>query len=654
MNTSTKPVDGQPEPPENKSSPIEETFSIEDTSQLDSQLPPYEYIALPHPDSIRLVTVRSIHPTIECETELVRLSESPSYEALSYCWGPPGFTVPISCDGQSFYVSATLRDGLRQLYRYCETSETVWLWIDQICINQKGGIERTQQVRLMNKIYRQSIRTVIWLPLDEKTALAAKSCILDLARYLIAKAQGDAEQSGDGVATTKAKDLLKTLVALPSFHDSWQALKILFTLPWFERVWVIQEVALSTCPPIILCNTQLIPWLDVQRVVQEMPKRDSGIGSIRRAYLANDMCIIARRVIWADRTDEITWDIQSLLLLTNRFLATNPRDQIFALLGLCKDTRHPEKWPEELDPDYDKPLSELFTDVTRFCIRQTKTLGIFAIVTDTSTVQDKSFPSWVPRYGSDMKRTARVASCTIHKDVDHRFIVEDSEDASRGIELMVDHTTRPGVLRLCGMRLGSPILFGLPVWSAKALSTKKRKSTWFRQEITGALEACRENLPYLSTAKLHRTFFMVTTFGRTLEGTDAEDEPLMHFKAYMGMEEESSLVDLETQMESTHSTCDSNLSREPDDERYAQVTGLILKKRLFKMGSGLLGLGPYDMLGSDIVVILFGGKELYALRPLDNGQWLFVGICYVYGLMKGEALEGDGANAENHEWFELV
>jgi hypothetical protein len=132
----------------------------------------------------------------------------------------------------------------------------VWLWIDQICINQEDGIERTQQVRLMNKIYRQGIRTVIWLPLDENTALAAKSLILDMSRYVEAKAQEDAEQSDGGVATTEADDFLEAILA---FNDRWQALIVLFALPWFERVWVIQEVALSTCPPVVLCNTQLIP-----------------------------------------------------------------------------------------------------------------------------------------------------------------------------------------------------------------------------------------------------------------------------------------------------------------------------------------------------------------------------------------------------------
>jgi hypothetical protein len=617
--------------------------------------PRFEYCALPHPDSIRLVKISSAPSQIECQISTVRLSESPSYEALSYCWGPPGSKVTIGCDGHVFYVSATLRDGLQQLHEYTKSSETIWLWIDQICIDQENALERTQQVRLMNKIYRQSTRTVIWLPLDEQSAIAATSVILELSRHYEAEIQLGTEHDGDGGAVTKA-NCNKSALSPPSIDDeSWHALKLLFDLPWFERVWVIQEVTLSTRSPIVLCGTQLIPWLDIQQVAQAMAWRFMEVSYLPRAYHIGCIHAIGQRVVWGNGTDDITWDIQSLLLLTDYFLATNPRDRIFALLGLCKDTRHPEKWPVELNPEYDKPLSEVFTCVTKLCIRQTKTLNIFSIVDNTSAVRDKGFPSWVPRYDSPMKNRTGITPFNIIDNVHHRSIVERLNDASRGMKLLMDHTTQPGILRLRGMRLGSPILFCSTVWSREALSLENKTSKQFRQEIIGTLEACREHLSRRSTAELLREFFMVTTAGTTSEWEDAADEPLIHFKAYMGIhQEEASLSDTNDQMKSTHSTFGSHILAKPDADRYLWTTQCISGRRLFTIPSGLLGLGPDDMLASDVVIILFGGKVPYVLRPLDNGQWLFVGICYIYGLMKGEALQGDGSNEDKHEWFDLV
>ena len=60
------------------------------------------------------------------------------------------------------------------------------------------------------------------------------------------------------------------------------------------------------------------------------------------------------------------------------------------------------------------------------------------------------------------------------------------------------------------------------------------------------------------------------------------------------------------------------------------------------------------MMSGDTVAILFGGNVPYVLRPLENKQWHFVGGCYVDGYMNGEALDKEGGNPSNHEWFEMV
>jgi hypothetical protein len=507
----------------------------------------------------------------------------------------------------------------------------------------------------MNRIYRQSIRTVIWLPLDKEKAIAAKSLILKMSRYHEARAQLHVEHNSDEGATAQARND-KSEVSLPSIDDrSWGALESLLGLPWFERVWVIQEVALSTRSPIVLCGTQLIPWLDIEEVARRMEQRPSEIGYLPGARLVDDTRIIGRKVVWNDGTDDVTWDIQSLLLLTSRFIATNPRDRIFALLGLCKDTRHPDNWPVELNPDYEKPLLDVFTHVTKFCIRQTKTLEILGMVGHTLTVWDKDFPSWVLRYDSPMRMRPSIGIQTFVDYVDYRFIVDDIHDASRGMNVIMDDTTQPEILRLRGVRLCSPILFCSTVWSRETVPLSKKISKRFRQGMIRTLDSCREHLPHLSTAELHRAFFMVTTVGTTWDCEDAVDEPLIHFKAYMRIQEvETSLPTIDDQIESTNSTLGSHIPAEPDGRHYARNLQCIRGRRLFTIAPGLLGLGPDEMAATDVIVILFGGSVPYVLRPSDSGQWLFVGTCYIYGLMKGEALQGDGANEENYEWFELV
>ena len=72
-------------------------------------------------------------------------------------------------------------------------------------------------------------------------------------------------------------------------------------------------------------------------------------------------------------------------------------------------------------------------------------------------------------------------------------------------------------------------------------------------------------------------------------------------------------------------------------ESFVIFSGVTYGRRLVKTSTGYLGLASYDTLPGDIVCILFGGHVPIILRPVD-GPFLFVGICYVHGIIDGEAL----------------
>jgi hypothetical protein len=45
------------------------------------------------------------------------------------------------------------------------------------------------------------------------------------------------------------------------------------------------------------------------------------------------------------------------------------------------------------------------------------------------------------------------------------------------------------------------------------------------------------------------------------------------------------------------------------------------------------------MVEGDAVAILYGGKWPFILRPLEDGYYGMIGICYIEGLMFGQALQ---------------
>jgi hypothetical protein len=83
------------------------------------------------------------------------------YTALSYVWGPPKFDVEFHLkSGSRIKITTSLNCALQHLRT---EEQSVWLWIDQLCINQKDVREKERQIPLMGLIYRHATNTVIWL-----------------------------------------------------------------------------------------------------------------------------------------------------------------------------------------------------------------------------------------------------------------------------------------------------------------------------------------------------------------------------------------------------------------------------------------------------------------------------------------------------------
>jgi len=73
-------------------------------------------------------------------------------------------------------------------------------------------------------------------------------------------------------------------------------------------------------------------------------------------------------------------------------------------------------------------------------------------------------------------------------------------------------------------------------------------------------------------------------------------------------------------------------------------------RKAFITQAGRAGLGPESAAVGDGVYIIQGVSVPTILREAGNGQYRMVGEAYVYGVMDGEAMEGD----PKLEWVEIV
>lgn len=73
-------------------------------------------------------------------------------------------------------------------------------------------------------------------------------------------------------------------------------------------------------------------------------------------------------------------------------------------------------------------------------------------------------------------------------------------------------------------------------------------------------------------------------------------------------------------------------------------------KMLFSTKKRYCGLGPVDMKVGDVVVVLYGGRLPFILRPARNYKYNLVGYAYVSGIMDGEAV----SHSEETHTFQII
>jgi len=76
-----------------------------------------------------------------------------------------------------------------------------------------------------------------------------------------------------------------------------------------------------------------------------------------------------------------------------------------------------------------------------------------------------------------------------------------------------------------------------------------------------------------------------------------------------------------------------------DESFFARTASIIChSRRFFRTRKGYFGLGPPIMKNGDLCSLFFGAEVPYILRLGEDGTFIFVGECYVHGIMYGEAM----------------
>ena len=188
----------------------------------------------------------------------------PSYEALSYTWGTtkskePAYVLTSESSSHSSILPMTLEIGenLAIALKHLRSESPRLLWIDAICINQMDPSERGTQISRMGEIYKAADRVVVWLGPESKKSSLAISTLDYLGRQIVLFRSFRFARAPD---TTETEIWSRPTFQLPYSDVTWQAIRDFFKRPWFERVWIVQEIQLASSKSILMCGPDILSW----------------------------------------------------------------------------------------------------------------------------------------------------------------------------------------------------------------------------------------------------------------------------------------------------------------------------------------------------------------------------------------------------------
>lgn len=310
---------------------------------------------------------------VACRLEYVSLFNPPIYTALSYTWGNPDITKTILVNGVKVQATVSLEAGLRQLH----AAGYIRIWADALCINQADREERSQQVNIMRIIYSRASDVVVWLGVETEESKIA----MDYIKYQFSN---DVRQLSTLDKSSKTKKQPAALITLDNRVSL--ALQSLFNRPYWKRVWILQEVV-AAARVTVYCGTTCTNMESIEGVLDK---------TVTGEKLTQSGHTLNFNLFRKDPKTDMPRPLLALLLSSRSSLATDPRDKVYALLGLSSDGQ--ELIPL---PDYKNTLESIYLHICLSLLKLKECLGIITLRCGVEKEgRTRSLPSWVPEWGS--------------------------------------------------------------------------------------------------------------------------------------------------------------------------------------------------------------------------------------------------------------
>jgi hypothetical protein len=174
-------------------------------------------------------------------------------------------------------------------------------------------------------------------------------------------------------------------------------LKRLLMRPWFERLWVAQELLVAQQAQVI-CGRCSLSWSELEKACELLSRWTRGI-SLTESFTSKELLssIPTFRVLSLAYLQHIpNRPLLAMLHLKQSAKCTDPRDRIYSLLGVCDNS-------QDFKVDYGKSVQDVYMHWTCAQIDITQRLDVFSACNNSKSI---GLPSWVPDFerGFDLHR----------------------------------------------------------------------------------------------------------------------------------------------------------------------------------------------------------------------------------------------------------
>ncbi|KAI1201112.1 heterokaryon incompatibility protein-domain-containing protein [Nemania serpens] len=569
---------------------------------------------------------------IKCRLNTCELDKAPPYDPISYCWGDVNDRQEIVCNGRRLSITASLHSAL---VRFRDTKTPRMLWADGICIDQSNDVEKGHQVGFMAEIYRHGHHTLVWLGLEQQSDVVDTQLAIDLMKEYNAYYVAEYEKRPIPDRPFRA---LAHCPPPPSNHRmnseaEQKKIKDFLQRQWFDRTWVLQEVAVSKKVTVYYGDQYGVDFAVIALFALIYASRgphllDSSVptGRILNAF-SSLYSALAPPNSWAQGTDLLqammSFDIQlnakfskeqNALALMNTgrsFLASDNRDHIFAFLG------HPVI-ASIMEPDYTLSLDELNLRLAERLTSLSNTLEQLVYTENQAEDLASAHPSWVSQW---------------HKFPRERFQKPPNKHNCWGSASDVGHSN----ISVQAGRLHSA---GFVLDQITAVSHQINDGDFKRKSDPTALDTVEELWPLFADSMKNRSqnpetvwvqFIWTLILGATPSAQLLPADVAVYCRERCG----SRLYQLSIK----------SLGPDPSDvgrvEQFAtDLNGKCRRRRLFATERGICGNGNSVCWEGDVVAMIYGCRMPLVLRPTgQESYYKLVGWCYVHELGLGENFE---------------